>query len=49
MGQPDGEGNLVLIYKTARQMITEATTPAKSASKPAGMACRVRFIPTEPK
>ena len=31
------------------QMITEATTPTKSANSPAATACRVRRIATEPK
>src|SRR3954465_12401756 len=34
---------------TARQMMTEAITPVRSASRPAGMACRVCLIPTDPK
>src|SRR5947207_1282269 len=39
----------LLHHSTARQMITEATIPVRSASKPAGMACRVCFTPTAPK
>ena len=38
-----------LDYSTARQIITEATTPVASASSPAGIACRVCLIPIEPK
>jgi|GEM_PF-5435336 len=35
--------------KKYRQTITLATTPVKSASKPAGMAWRVRLMPMAPK
>src|ERR1700722_11084994 len=35
--------------KRRRQARTETMTPTKSAKSPAGMACRVLVMPTEPK
>ncbi|MFM1941189.1 MAG: hypothetical protein RI897_171 [Verrucomicrobiota bacterium] len=35
--------------KTRRQMRMEAMTPTASAKRPAGMACRVRWILMAPK